>query len=95
MRRKQIDETAGRQGCALRGARQSNHLTHADAAYILGITTDELLTYERGSAQVPIEVLEHMFAAGYKMIGMRKLERKYRAQCHFIRKIKQVMKEAT
>lgn len=75
MKKKAINETTALMGRALFVARQTNRLSHADAADILGITTDDLLQYERGRAQVSIEVLEHMFAVGYKMIGLRKLEK--------------------
>lgn len=94
MAKKAINETTAHIGSALRAARQTAHLSHIDVADMLDITLDDLLEYERGSAQVPIAVLERVFTMGYKMIGIRVLEKKYKAQRNFIRKIKQTIKES-
>ena len=93
MKKKAINETAAHMGRALFAARQTARLTHADSADLLGITVEEQLEYERGAAQIPIEVLEHMFTVGYKMIGIRILEKKYRIKRDFIRKLKQTIRE--
>ncbi|MBD5400220.1 hypothetical protein HDR61_00515 [bacterium] len=93
MKKKAINETAARVGHALRTARQTARLTHGDSADLFGITMEEQLQYERGTAQIPIELLEHMFVMGYKLIGIRILEKKYRIKRDFIRKIKQTIKE--
>ena len=95
MKKKAINETAAHMGRALFAARQTCHLSHSDVADILNITLEDLLEYERGSAQMPIVVLERMFVMGYKMMGVRKLEKKYMAKRDFFRKIKQAVKDAS
>lgn len=75
MKKKAINETASRIGSAMCAARQTDHLSHIDVADMLDITLDDLLEYERGTAQIPTEILERIFTMGYKMIGIKILEK--------------------
>ena len=86
MKKGKIDETAGRMGTAMRSARQVCHIALDEAASFLDITPAELFEYERGSAEVPFGVLEHVFTMGYKMLHIRILENKYLRQRNLFRK---------
>lgn len=87
---KQIDATAGRMGAMLRQARRMCQMSTDDAALMLHIMPDELVSYERGTHEVPLNVLEHLFVMGYKMMQIRIIERKYHNQRMQLRKLKQI-----
>jgi len=90
---KQIDETAGRLGAAMRQARRICCLGPDDVAVLLGIMPAELAEYERGTAQVPYDVLQHVFVMGYKMMQVRIIESRYRSHRNVFRKIKNAVVE--
>jgi len=90
---KKIDETAGRMGMAMRQARRVCRLVPDDAAILLGIMPTDLAEYERGTAKVPFDVLEHMYVMGYKMLQVRIMENRYRRQRKIFSKIKDAVVE--
>ena len=86
---KQIDETAGRMGFAMRQARKQCRLSADEVAILLHITSAELLSYERGTDKIPTDIIERVFIMGYKMIRVRTLENSYRKYRRIFRKLKQ------
>lgn len=90
-KRKQIDETAGRLGAAMRQARLARHLSRDEVGTLLYIMPDELSEYERGIKKIPDEILQYVFSMGYKMMRFRNLEDRYRLQRRIVRKIKQTV----
>lgn len=77
---KAINDTAGRLGRAMRGARRDCRLCHEDAARLLRVSPNELLEYESGTKNIPTDVFVHVFIMGYKMMEVRTLASRYR--CH-------------
>lgn len=92
--KKQIDETSGRVGAAMRNARQTCVIMHQDAAALLHITPKELGAYECGAEKIPTDILERVFAMAYKMIQIRQIEDRYRRQRRVFWKLKQVIADA-
>jgi len=90
---KQIDETAGRLGVAMRRARRVCRLAQDEAAVLLRVTPAELAEYECGRARMPYDVMEHVFLMGYKMMHVRMMERSYRNHRNIFRKIKNAVAE--
>ena len=86
---KQIDETAGRMGFAMRHARKQCRLSADEVAILLHITSAELLSYERGTDKIPTDIIERVFIMGYKMMRVRVLENSYRKYRRIFRKLKQ------
>lgn len=76
-----------RLGVVLRRARNASGLAPDELARLLRIMPDELLAYERGRSDIPLDILERIIVMGYKMIIVRSLERKYRLQRRVFRKI--------
>ena len=91
---KPINETARRMGAMLRRARRMCRMSTDDAALLLQMMPDELAQYEHGVCEIPINILEHMFVMGYKMIQVRKLERRYHNQRELFYKLKKTVAEA-
>lgn len=86
---KQIDETAGRMGIAMRLARRRCYLPYDQVATLLRITPDELAKYERGRQKIPTDILERVFTMAYKMMHCRTLENMYRRQRNLFNKFSQ------
>ena len=93
-KQKQIDITAGRLGAMLRRARHMCKMSTDDAATMLRILPDDLAAYEHGTREVPLNVLEHMFIMGYKMIQVRTIEHRYHNQRKIFRQLKQMCTDA-
>ena len=91
---KQINKTVGRVGAMLRRARRVCNIPTDDAASLLHVTPQQLFEYEHGVTEIPMEILESMFALGYKMKQVRVLERRYEVQRNLFHKIKQTMDKA-
>lgn len=77
-----------RLGVAMRHARHASGSTPDELARLLRIMPDELLAYERGLSEIPLDILERIIVMGYKMIIVRSLEKKYRLQRKVFGKIK-------
>ena len=86
---KQIDETAGRLGMAMRNARYKNYIPQDEIARLLHITPGELNEYERGHEKIPYDIMERVFLFGYRMIQIRTLESMYRRQRKMFNKFNQ------
>ena len=92
-KQKPIDETAGRVGAMMRQARRVCHMPTDDAAALLYVMPEDLVAYERGFKKIPVEVLEHFFVTGYKMMHVRVLENRFRQHRMALRKMKQTVSE--
>lgn len=86
---KTVNKFDERLGVVLRRGRYASGLTHDELARLLRIMPDELLAYERGRSEIPLNILERIIVMGYKMIIIRSLEKKYRLEQKVFRKIKQ------
>ena len=75
-------------GAMLRRARQMCHMSTDDASMLLHIMPNELAQYERGVCEIPINILEHIFIMAYKMIQVRKQEKRYQHQRVLFYKLK-------
>lgn len=89
MKSKQIDESAGRIGAAMREARLTHHMKCKEIAELLRVTPQELIRYEHGTDKVPFDVLQRIFVHVYKTLQMRCLESKYYHQRCMFRKMKE------
>ncbi|MDE6250162.1 MAG: helix-turn-helix domain-containing protein [Alphaproteobacteria bacterium] len=94
-KQKQIDITAGRMGAMLRRARHVCRMSTDDAATMLRIMPDELAAYEHGTGEIPLNVMEHIFVMGYRMIQVRIIEHRYHNQRRLFRKLNQICTDAT
>ena len=90
---KQVNETVGRMGAALRQARQACRMTHDEVAVLLGVMPSDLAEYERGITVIPFDVLRQIFVMGYKMIEVRAIEKHYRCQRKVFRRIKNIVSD--
>lgn len=86
---KQIDETAGRMGIAMRLARHRCYLPHDQVATLLRITPNELAEYEHAQKKITSDILERVFTMAYKMMHLRILESMYRRQRNMFNKFNQ------
>lgn len=93
-KQKQIDATAGRMGAMLRQARHVCRMSTDDAALMLRIMPADLAAYERGIQEIPLNVLEHIFVMGYKMMQVRIIEYRYQNQRNMFRKLNQICTDA-
>ncbi|MBD5400458.1 helix-turn-helix transcriptional regulator [bacterium] len=89
MKQNKIDNTAGRLGRALYDARIACNIPYDNAAMLLHITPNELSEYERGTTEIPHDIMIRMLVMGYKLIHARTLEEKYRRQRNTFKKLKQ------
>lgn len=85
------DDPAKRIGAIMYNARIVGHLSRNELAGLLRVTPEELATYEHGTAQIPADILEHLFLMGYKMMRVRVLEHRYRQNRQLFRKLKQIV----
>ena len=92
-RMKITDDPAKRVGAIIHNARLVCHMSRNELAGLLRITPKELAKYEHATAQIPAEILEHLFLMGYKMMRIRVLEHRYRQNRRMFRSIKQIVAE--
>ncbi len=89
---KKLNPTAARLGIAMRHARRACWLPHDEVAILLRITPNALAEYERGTTEIPSDILERVFIMAYKMMHVRTLDNVYRRQRHmFIKHAKEGM----
>ena len=58
-------------GIALRGARKSANFTLVECAKILGITTHDLVRYERGTKLIPHTTIQRLMHFGFLVMRAR------------------------
>lgn len=92
---KPIDETAVRLGASLRSARNNCQMSIDAAAVLLHVMPMELVEYECGFAQIPTDILQRVTTMGYKMLQVRRFDRRYIRLRQMMLKIKQVRKTAS
>jgi len=90
-----FDDTAARMGIAMRYARQNAFIPKDEIATLLGITPNELHEYEQGVRQLPIDIMQRIFAIGYVTIHIRSMEDIYRRKRHLFNKLKKLERERT
>jgi len=90
---KQLDETAGRLGIAMRNARRICYIPHDEVAYLLHITPKELAEYEQGIVKIPFDILERILIYGYRTMHARVLEGTYRKKRFVFNKLQKLERE--
>lgn len=87
---RQIDETTGRLGVAMRKARRKCYIPHDELASLLHITPNELAQYEQGIEKIPFDILERIIIFGYRSMHARVLEEIYRKKRYMLKKLKKL-----
>lgn len=92
---KKTKDTASYIGVGMKRARYKCGITLDDAATMLRVSPAELHDYERGRLQMPLDVMEHVFIMGLRMMHNRLLEELYRRQRRIFRKLKELEEAQT
>ena len=87
---KKTKDTAQYIGVVMNRARYKSGIALDDAAKMLRVSPGELYDYERGRLQMPLDVMEHVFIMGLRMMHNRLLEELYRRQRRIFRKLKEL-----
>lgn len=87
---KQIDNTAGRIGVAMRDARRNAHMPMDVVAWLLHVSLADLQQFETGTKQIPMEVIRYICLMGYQLLQIRSFERMYKQRQYFFNKMRQM-----
>ncbi len=91
---KSIDGPTGRIGVILRRARTTCNMSQEEASILLHITQQEICQLERGTEQIPADIIERMFLLAYKSMRMRVLENIYKRRRKIYRRLQEYKKSA-
>lgn len=62
---------------AMRYARRRNYASCAEIAQLLRISQQELSSYEQGTKEIPLNILEMIFTLGYTLMRTRHVQYEY------------------
>ena len=70
---------------AMIASRRRLFFATADVANALHISEKELSSYEKGTADIPREMMQMIISMGYLMLRARNIQHEYTRAMHFIR----------